>query len=62
MKNGKTLSNVKKTYTTEQGGIIPIKAAEFHRNNKNEIYFEALDKAGIKEENIDAIAFSQGPG
>ncbi len=59
---GKILANVKKSYTTEKGGIIPLEAAKHHFNNKNEIYFEALDSAGIKEQDIDAIAFSQGPG
>jgi len=62
VRDGKILSNVKRTYTTESGGIIPIEAAKFHFNNKNEIYFEALSSANVKEEEIDAIAFSQGPG
>ena len=62
VKNGKVLSNVKHTYTTETGGIIPMEAAKHHELHKHELYFEALDKAGIKEEDIDAIAFSQGPG
>jgi len=62
--NGKILANVKHTYTTETGGIIPLDAAKHHFNNKNEIYFEALAKAELegKENKIDAIAFSQGPG
>jgi N6-L-threonylcarbamoyladenine synthase len=62
VRNGKVLSNVKKTYTTEQGGIIPIDAAKHHFENKNKIYFESIDSANIKEKDIDAIAFSQGPG
>jgi len=62
VKNEKVLSNVKRTYTTEKGGIIPIEAAKHHQQNKNEIYFEALEVANIKETEIDAIAFSQGPG
>lgn len=62
VKNGKVLSNVRKTYTTEKGGIIPIEAARHHFENKNELYFEAISGAGIKEETIDAIAVSQGPG
>jgi len=62
VKNKKVLSNVKKTYTTDEGGIIPMKASEHHCKNKNEIYFEALDEAGISEDKIDVIAFSQGPG
>jgi N6-L-threonylcarbamoyladenine synthase len=62
VKNKKILANVKRTYTTEQGGIIPLDAASHHQENKNEIYFEALDASKLKEEDIDAIAFSQGPG
>jgi N6-L-threonylcarbamoyladenine synthase len=64
VENGRILSNVKKTYTTSEGGIIPIKAAEHHFKNKYEVYFEALDTIGLagKEDEIDAISFSQGPG
>lgn len=60
--NGKILSNVKKTYTTGKGGIIPVAAAKHHEDNCEKIYFEALEQAKIKEDKIDAIAFSQGPG
>jgi len=62
VKNKKVLANVRDMYTTESGGIIPMESAKHHFLKKNELYFEALDKAGIKEENIDAIAFSQAPG
>jgi N6-L-threonylcarbamoyladenine synthase len=60
--NGKILANVKDTYTTEKGGIIPIDAAKHHKEKAREIYEKALSDAGIKEKEIDAIAFSQGPG
>jgi len=62
VKDGKILANVKKTYTTESGGIIPVEAAKHHFENKHEIYFEALSQAKIDEKDIDAVAFSQGPG
>ena len=62
VKNGEVLSNVKKTYTTESGGIIPMEAAKHHFENKGEIFFEALSNSGIDEKDIDAIAVSQGPG
>ena len=62
VKNGNVLSNCKRVFVTEEGGMIPNEVAKFHCNNKNEIYFEALDSANIKENEIDAIAFSQGPG
>jgi N6-L-threonylcarbamoyladenine synthase len=62
VRNGKILSNIKRSYTTEKGGIIPIEAARHHQENKKEIYLEALESSGIDEKKIDAIAFSQGPG
>jgi len=62
VKNGKVLANKRAMYTTESGGIIPMESAKHHNSVKNELYFEALDEAGIKEKDIDAIAFSQGPG
>ena len=62
VKNGKVIANKRAMYTTESGGIIPMESAKHHKNVKNEIYFEALDEAGIKEKNIDVLAFSQGPG
>ncbi len=62
VKDKKILANVKDTYTTEKGGIIPVEAAKHHSKIKKEIYFDALKEAGIKEEEIQGIAFSQGPG
>jgi len=62
VRNGKILSNIKKSYTTEKGGIIPLEAAKHHQENKREIYFEALESSGIDEKKIDAIAVAQGPG
>ena len=62
VKNGKILANVRAAYTTEKGGIIPMEAAKHHEHKKYEVYEEALKEAGIKEKDIDAIAYSQGPG
>tara|TARA_Y100000296_G_scaffold84834_1_gene119218 strand:- start:6275 stop:7261 length:987 start_codon:yes stop_codon:yes gene_type:complete len=62
VKNKKVLSNVKKTYTTKKGGIIPIEAAKHHKKNKEETYNKALKEAKVKESEINVIAFSQGPG
>ena len=62
VRNGKILSNIRRSYTTEKGGIIPLEAAKHHQKNKEEVYFEALKGSGIKEKEIDAIAISQGPG
>lgn len=59
---GKIIANVKDSYTTEKGGIIPIEAAKHHAAICDKLYSEALEKEGIKEKQITAIAFSQGPG
>ena len=60
--NGKVLSNVRDMYTTQTGGIIPVDSAKHHREVCDKLYVDSLEKAGIKEKEITAIAFSQGPG
>lgn len=62
VRDGKILANVKDTYMTERGGIIPTEAAKHHKEKADGIYEKALNDSGIKEKEIDAIAFSQGPG
>src|SRR3990172_4979609 len=62
VKNGKILANVRAAYTTEKGGIIPMEAAKHHEHKKYEVYEEALKQSGVKEKDIEAIAYSQGPG
>jgi len=59
---GKIIVNDRDMYKTEQGGIIPIEAAKHHKLIADKLYEEALKKADIKENQIEAIAFSQGPG
>jgi len=62
VKDGKIFANVKDSYTTEKGGIIPMEAAKHHENVAEEVYELALKEAGITEKDIKAVAFSQGPG
>ncbi len=64
VKNKKVLSNIKRSFTTKdgEGGMIPNEVAKFHKKNKHDIYAESLKEAKIKESDIDAIAFSRGPG
>lgn len=59
---GKVLSNIRDMYKTEKGGIIPIESAKHHREVAEKIYSEALQKAGISEDKIKAIAISNAPG
>lgn len=58
----KVLSNVRHTYTTYKGGIVPSEAAMHHKNVKNKMLEEALNNAGVELKEIDLIAFSQAPG
>ncbi|PIN89005.1 UGMP family protein [Candidatus Pacearchaeota archaeon CG10_big_fil_rev_8_21_14_0_10_34_76] len=60
--NGKVLANVRDMYVPKTGGIIPMDAAEHHKDVAESIYEEALRKAGISEEDITAIAISNAPG
>lgn len=64
VKDGVILSNQKDAFTTKDGtgGMIPMDVAKHHIDVQDEVYFNALSEAGINEEDIDAISFSQGPG
>jgi len=62
VKEGEILANEKDSYITSSGGIIPTEAAKHHEKIADEVYFRALKVAGINEKDINAIAFSQGPG
>ncbi len=59
---GKVLANVRDMYTTEKGGIIPVESAKHHNLVAEKLYSEALEKAGIDEGEIKAIAVSNAPG
>ena len=58
----KVLSNVINAFKTIKGGIIPTEVADHHVEVFDEVLKLAFEKAGIKPEQIDLIAFSQGPG
>ena len=58
----KVLANEKETFTTNEGGIRPIKAAEHHVLFFEQVLQRALEKAKLKLRDINVIAFSQGPG
>ena len=60
--NRKILADQRSMYTSDKGGIIPSEAANSHRKIKEEILIKALEEAKLKIEEIDFIAFSQGPG
>src|SRR3989338_10500239 len=58
----KVLSNVKDSYTTESGGIVPQEAAHHHLEVCGDVVRAALEKARVSSGEVDAVAFSQGPG
>ncbi len=59
---GLVLANVKDTYTTKTGGIVPVDAAEHHVQVFDRVIKDALEKAKLKMKDIDLISFSQSPG
>lgn len=60
--NGDILANVISAFMPEEGGIHPREAARHHAEVAHKVLAEALQKAKMKPEEIDVIAFSQGPG
>ena len=59
---GKVLANASRTYVPEKGGIHPREAAQFHAANARAVLDEALREARVSSNDVDLIAFSQGPG
>lgn len=62
--NGKVLNNVIASQSVHQkyGGVVPELASRAHQRNIVHIINEALTEAGISKRNLDAIAFTRGPG
>ncbi|MDI6883701.1 MAG: bifunctional N(6)-L-threonylcarbamoyladenine synthase/serine/threonine protein kinase [Hadesarchaea archaeon] len=59
---GEVVANASKTYVPERGGIHPREAARFHAANARTVLDEALREADVSLDEIDLVAFSQGPG
>lgn len=66
VKNGKeVISNVVATQIDVHkkfGGVLPEVASRIHVENISIVIEEALEKANMNVEDVDAIAFTQGPG
>lgn len=60
VKDTAVLANERKTFP--EPGIHPRKAADFQADVFGEVLKAALEKAGVGLEDIDIVAFSQGPG
>ncbi len=44
------------------GGVVPELASRAHQENIVPVVREALNSAGVAKEDLDAVAFTQGPG
>ncbi len=62
-KEPKILSDIREVYRPERGrGIHPREASRHHAQVAASTVSEALTAAGVSVEDVDAVAFSQGPG
>ena len=59
---GEVLSNIWDMLQPKEGGIHPREASQHHADIGPKIFKNALDAAGVEMQDIDMIAFSQGPG
>jgi N6-L-threonylcarbamoyladenine synthase len=56
------LANVRKAFVTEKGGMVPAQVSDHHVAACGEALSEALAAANLTIDDVDLIAFSQGPG
>jgi len=64
IKDGKLLANIvaNQQIHKEYGGVVPELASRAHQQNIIPVVDQAIKKAGIRKEEISAIAFTRGPG
>ena len=64
LKNDKVLSNIvaNQLIHNEFGGVVPELASRAHQQNIVPVIDAALRKAGVNKEQLNAVAFTQGPG
>ena len=64
LKNDAVLSNVIANQTIHQayGGVVPELASRAHQQNIVPVVDQALKKAGIDKKDLNAIAYTRGPG
>ena len=62
--NGKILSNVVATQKIHEefGGVVPELASRAHQQNIVPVVHQALKKAKITKDQLNAVAFTRGPG
>src|SRR3954468_4111933 len=62
--NGKVLNNIIASQAVHRkyGGVVPELASRAHQQNIVMVVQEAIQTAGLKTSELDAIAFTRGPG
>ncbi len=60
--NGNILSNIRDSWTSSEGGMIPMEVRKHHTRVSEDVLKKALKVAGIEEKDISAVAFSAAPG
>ena len=62
--NGKLLNNIIASQNVHHkyGGVVPELASRAHQKQIVTTVAEAIQSAGIKKEDLDAVAFTRGPG
>lgn len=56
------LSNCKRSFVTDEGGMLPRDVADHHMNYSSVVLNEALNEAKTSIKDINLIAFAQSPG
>ncbi len=58
----RVLANQRRMLRPDEGGIHPREAARHHSDEGPSALLAALEEAGVTPHELDAVAFSQGPG
>ena len=64
LRDGVIYSNIISTQTVHMayGGVVPELASRAHQQNIIPVVDQALKKANVTADEIDAVAFTRGPG
>ena len=64
IRNGKVLNNIIASQSEHHkyGGVVPELASRAHQRLIVEVVDEAMRRASVKTEDLDAVAFTRGPG
>lgn len=64
LKDGVVLTNIIASQKVHEayGGVVPELASRAHQQNIIPVVSEAIKRSGIEIKDIDAVAFTRGPG